>query len=201
MAESSFMSNSNSPGKDCHSLNVSMPGEVEMVEQGGEEGTEGGSSGGICGMQMHSDPLPELLLLLLEVTQTDGRPLPVGMFTARTVAQHVIDLTGQNPVEVDVMNDHDTIIQMEPETTIVHAAQALHNARLWDSQATKITCLLSSRQSMVNVVHERDHTRQRLQRLEVEIRRFQQEQESQEQMVELLQKFCSEVKKVEELRC
>ena len=72
MAESFFMSNSNSPSKDCHSLNVSMLGEVEMVEQGGEEGTEGGSSGRICGMQMHSDPLPEPLLLLLEVTQTDG---------------------------------------------------------------------------------------------------------------------------------
>ena len=38
--------------------------------------------------------------------------------------------------------------------------------------------------------------------MEVETRRFQQEQqESQEQMVELLQKFGSEVKKVEELKC
>ena len=90
------------------------------------------------------------------------------MFTAHTVAQHVIDLTGQNPVEVDVMNDRDVIIQMEPDTIIVHAAQALHNARLWDGQATEITCLLSSRQSVVNVVHERDHARQRLQRLEAE---------------------------------
>ena len=72
MAESSFMSNSNSPSKDCHLPNISILGEVEMVEQGGEEGTEGGSSGRICGMQVHSDPLPEQLLLLLEVTQTDG---------------------------------------------------------------------------------------------------------------------------------
>ena len=148
------MSNSNSPSKDCHSPNVSMRGEVEMVEQGGEEGAEGGSSGGICGMQAHSDPPPESLLLLLEVTQTDGRPLPVIMFTTHTVAQHVIDLKGQNPVEVDVMNDRDAIAQMEPETTVVHAAQALHNARLWDGQAAEITCLLSSRQSVVNVVHE-----------------------------------------------
>ena len=93
---------------------------------------------------MHSDPLPEPLLLLLEVTQTDGRPLPVRMFTARTVTQYVNNLTGQNPVEVDVMNDRDVIIQMEPDTTVVHAAQALHNARLWDGQATEITCLLSS---------------------------------------------------------
>ena len=202
MAESSFMSNSNSPSKDWHLPNVSMLGEVEMVEQGGEEGAEGGSSGGIYGIQMHSDPPPEPLLLLLEVTQTDGRPLPVRMFTAHTVAQHVIELTGQNPVEVDVMNDRDTIIQIEPETTIVHAAQALHNARLWDGQATEITCLLSSRQSVVNVVHEQDHARQQLQQLEAEICWFQQEQqESQDQMVELLQTFGSEVKKVEELRC
>ena len=82
------------------------------------------------------------------------------MFTAHTVMQHVINLTGQNPVEVDVMNDCDTIVQMEPDTTIVHASQALHNAKLWDGQATEITCLLSSRQSVVNIVHERDHARQ-----------------------------------------
>ena len=151
-------------------------------------------------MQVHSDPLLEPLLLLLEVTQTDGRPLPVGMFTACTVAQYVIELTGQNPVEVDVMNDCEVIIQMEPETTVVHAAQALHNARLWDDQAAEITCLLSSRQSVVNVVHERDHARQWLQRLEAETQQFeQQQQESRDQMVELLQKFGSKVKKVEEL--
>ena len=114
------------------------------------------------------------------------------MFTARRVAQHVIDLTGQTPVEVDVMNDCDVIIQMEPNTIVVHAAQELHNARLWDGQATEITCLLSSRQSMVNVVHEQDHARQRLQKLEAEMQKIQQEQqESQDQMVELLQKFGS----------
>ena len=82
------------------------------------------------------------------------------MFTACTIAQHVINLTGQNPVEVDVMNDPDAIVQMEPNTIIAHAGQALHNARLWDGQAAEITCLLSSRQSVVNVVHERDHARQ-----------------------------------------
>ena len=72
MAESFFMSNPNSPRKDCHSPNVSMLSEVEMVEQGGEEDAEGGSSRRICGMEMHSDPLLEPLLLLLEVTQTYG---------------------------------------------------------------------------------------------------------------------------------
>ena len=177
VAESFFMSNLDSPHRDCHSLNVSMLGEVEMVEQGGEGGTEGGSSGEICRMQMHSDPPPEPLLLLLGVTQTDGRPLPVRMFTVHTVVQHVINLTGQNPVEVDVMNDRDVIVQMESDTIVVHAAQALHNARLWDGQAAEITCLLSSRQSVVNVVHERDHARQQLQRLEAETQRFQQEQQ------------------------
>ena len=100
------------------------------------------------------------------------------------------------------MNDRNVIVQMEPETTIVHAAQALHNARLWDGQATKITCLLSSRQSVVNMVRERDRSRQWLQCLEAETWQFQQEQqESRDQMVELLQKFGSEVKKVEELQC
>ena len=109
-----------------------MLGEVDMGELGNEGGDETGSSRGLCRMQMHSDPPQELLLLLLEVTQMDGRPLPVGMFTARAVAQHVIDLTGQNPLEVDIMNDRDAVVQMEPKNLVVHVAQALHNARIWD---------------------------------------------------------------------
>ena len=194
------MSNPNSPSKGCHSPTVSMLGEVDMGESGNEGGDETGSPRGMCGMQMHADPPQEPLLLLLEVTQMDGQPLPVGMFTARAVAQRVIDLTGQNPVEVDIMNDHDAVVQMEPENLVVHVAQALHNARIWDGQTVEITCLLSSRQSVINVVHERNHMRQRMQRLEAEARRFQQEQqENREQMVELLQKFGTKVKKVEEL--
>ena len=80
------------------------------------------------------------------------------------------------------------------------SCKLLHNAQIWDGQTVEITCLLSSRQSVINVVHERDHARQRMQRLEAEARRFQQkQQENREQMVELLQKFGTEVKKVEEL--
>ena len=177
-----------------------MLGEVDMGESGNEGGDETGSPRGMCGMQMHSDPPQEPLLLLLEVTQMNGRPLPVGMFTVHAVAQCVIDLTGQNPVEVDIMNDRDAVVQMEPKNLVVHVAQALHNARIWDGQTVEITCLLSSRQSLINVVHEQDHARQRMQRLEAKAQRFQQEQqENQEQMVELLQKFGTEVKKVEEL--
>ena len=97
-----------------------MLGEVDMGELGNEGGDETGSPRGMCGMQMHSDAQQEPLLLLLEGTQMDGRPLPVGMFTARAVAQHVIDLKGQNPVEVDIMNDCDAVVQMEPKNLVVH---------------------------------------------------------------------------------
>ena len=52
------------------------------------------------------------------------------------------------------------------------------------------------------MVYEQDHAQQRLQWLEAETWQFQQEQqESRDQMLELLQKFGSEVKKVEELQC
>ena len=56
------------------------------------------------------------------------------MFTARAVAQRVIDLTGQKPVEVDIMNDRSAVVQMEPKNLVVHVAQALHNAQIWDEQ-------------------------------------------------------------------
>ena len=42
------------------------------------------------------------LVLLLKVTQLDGRPFPIGIFTACAVAQWIIDITGESPVDIDM---------------------------------------------------------------------------------------------------
>ena len=89
----------------------------------------GGES--VCGSQ-HLDEGSYPLLLLLSVVQADGHPMPVGTFTARVVVEQVSNITGSSPVIVDVMNDHEAIIELEPESMVVHMAQALQAAWAWD---------------------------------------------------------------------
>ena len=41
-----------------------------------------------------------------------------GSFTGRAVAEMIQKYTGSHPVEVEVMNDCDVIIQMEPTVSV-----------------------------------------------------------------------------------
>ena len=56
--------------------------------------------------------------LLLQVLQSNGQPFMTGSFTGRAVAEMVQKYKGSHPVEVEVMNDHDVIIQFEPTVSV-----------------------------------------------------------------------------------
>ena len=144
---------------------------------------------------------PEPLVLLIEATQVDGSSLPLGTFMVRSVAHQILRLTGRNPVDIEVINDCNAIVQMEPEAEVVPVAQALHTINKWEGFMAEIPCLMTSCKNMVGIIKEQDDSCHRLQQREQDKMKLQQEQkESQEQMVEILQKFGEEVKKVEEMR-
>ena len=44
-------------------------------------------------------------MLLLRVTQANGRPLPIGGFTSRAMTQMIHDIMGVIPKEVDILTD------------------------------------------------------------------------------------------------
>ena len=170
-------------------------------DNGREEDGEGNAvNGGSCCGQNGGETV-EPLLLLIQATQVNGQPLPIGSFTARTVATIIQHQTGYFPIDVDVMTDRDAIIEMEPDVRVGEVAQHLHGIREWDGQQADISCLLSTRGSVINVVHERENGRARLQQLEEEQKRVRDEQQHhQEQLEKFLMQFKEEVKKVEKLQ-
>ena len=115
-----------------------------------------------------------------------------------TIIQHQ---TGYLPIDVDVVTDRDAIIEMEPDVRVGEVTQHLHGIREWDGQQADISCLLSTRCSVINVVHERENGQARLQQLEEEQKRVRDEQQHhQEQLEKFLIQFKEEVKKVEKLQ-
>ena len=131
-----------------------------------------------------------------------------GSFTGRAVAKMVQKYAGSHPVEVEVMNDHDVIIQLELIVSVGKAARLLHGTHDWFSQVAWISCLLSTWESIENIVVDREEGRARLAELEKDQHRVQEEQERvrQEQaahtahLEEVLAHFGQEVQKVEDLQ-
>ena len=68
--------------------------------------------------------------------------------------QNIIELTGRNPIDIEVVTKQEAIVQMEPESAIVPVAQALHNLHVWDGCTTEITCLMSSHKHVQEVTYE-----------------------------------------------
>ena len=123
-------------------------------DNGCEQDGEGNAvNGGSCRRQNGGETV-EPLLLLIQATQVNGRPLPIGSFTARTVANIIQHQTGYLPIDVDVMTDRDAVIEMEPDVRVGEVAQHLHGIHEWDGQQADISCLLSTHCSVINVVHE-----------------------------------------------
>ena len=146
---------------------------------------------------MNLDPL----VLLIQVTQLDGKPFPVGMLTACIVARQILNLTGKNPIDIEVITGQGAIVQMHPESYVVPFAQALHNLHVWDGNATKISCLMSLWKHVQEIAYEHETFHHQSHKVDQETHKVQQEQQqSHDQMVDPLWKFGKEVKNVEELR-
>ena len=150
------MSFNTSPLDNRHLQGDSMLGEAEVTKPSEIQIAEEGHQVVGCGTAQNAMATLELLLLLVEAIQADGSPLTLRIFTARSVVHQIIGLTGRNPVDIDVMNDCNAIVQMEPEVGVVPVAQALHAKRKWEGLAAEITCLMSSCQNIVEVVKDRE---------------------------------------------
>ena len=76
----------------------------------GESGAD--HNGSLCSWRGGESIEP--LLLLIQATQVNGRPLPIDSFTAQAVVAMVQRHTGHHPVDMDVMSDWDAVIELEP---------------------------------------------------------------------------------------
>ena len=61
-------------------------------------------------------------VLLLRVTQSNGKPLPIGGFTWRAMSQMLHEVAGVDPKEVAIMNDQEVVMELEDETSMMEAS-------------------------------------------------------------------------------
>ena len=178
--------------------------QTEMLglnQNSGGNGGEGrtGPNGSAC--RRREREALEPLLLLVQVTQANGLPLPVSSFTANTMVSLVQKQTGHHPVEVEVVTDRDAIIELEPDVRVGEVAQLLHRTQEWDGHLAEVDCLMSTQRSVVNIVQDRENGQARLLQLEEEQRKVREEQrQHQEQLAKFLTQFQEEVQKVESLQ-
>ena len=68
------------------------------------------------------DKSSQQFALLLRVTQSNGRPLPVSGFTSQVMSQMFPEITGVVPREVLIMNDQEVVMEFKEGTPMIEVS-------------------------------------------------------------------------------
>ena len=97
---------------------------------------------------------PPALTILFKMLREDSRPLPVGSFTERSVARRVYNSTGVAVEQVTMITPTDALIEFAPGMLVVAIAQVLHQINEWEDIPVWVTCLMGSKNYIMQLCRE-----------------------------------------------
>ena len=112
------------------------------------------------------DKREQAFVLLLRVTQANGKPLPISGFTSRAMAQMLNKIAGVILREVVTLTDQEVVIELEIETPIIEVSRAVHGLYQWAGQSITVDSVVARRDSIKEIVKEREITREKQKELE-----------------------------------
>ena len=129
------------------------------------------------------------LTILFKMLREDGRPLPVGSFTERSVPRRVYNSTGVAVEWVTMVTPTDALIEFAPGTLLVAIAQVLHQINEWEDIPVWVTCLMGSKNYIMQLCRERAENEEQKRVWEAEAEKMREDQqEQQDKLSELIDK-------------
>ena len=90
------------------------------------------------------DKREQAFVLLLRVTWANGKPLPIGGFTNRAMAQ-MYEITGVTLRDMDILTDQEVVIELEMKTPIMEVSRAVHGLYQWAGQSITVDSIVARR--------------------------------------------------------
>ena len=113
------------------------------------------------------------LSMLLRVHQNNGRALPLGSFTERKISQVIHGATGVAPTALTLLGPDEVLLEFEKEASVVQVGIAVHALADWDDLKVRTHCVMASRNSLIDICHERARNEREKQELREEKARYQ----------------------------
>ena len=84
-------------------------------------------------------------VLLLRVTQSNGKPLPIGGFADRVMSQMLYEVAGVVSKEVVIMNDQEVVMDLEEETSMMEVLRVIYGLFHWGGQSISVDSLVAKK--------------------------------------------------------
>ena len=101
-----------------------------------------------------TDPKDQIFVLLLRVTQANGRPLPIWGFTSRAMTQMIHEIMGVILREVVILTDQEVVFKIEEESSIIEASKAIQGLFHWGGQSITIDSVVATENSISKIIKE-----------------------------------------------
>ena len=102
----------------------------------------------------HTDPKDRLFVLLLRVTQANGRPLPSGGFTSRAMTQMIHDIMGVIPKEVVILTDQEIVFKIEDQSSIIEVFRTIQGLFHWGGQSIMVDSVVATQDLITKIIKE-----------------------------------------------
>ena len=102
----------------------------------------------------HPDLRDQQFVLLLRVTQANGRLMPIGGFTSRAMIQMICDITGVIPKEADILTDQEIVIEIEDQSSIVEVSRVIQGLFHWAGQAITVDSVVATQDLITKIIRK-----------------------------------------------
>ena len=107
-------------------------------------------------------------MLLLRVTQANGRLLLVEGFTSRAMVQMICDVMGVILKEVKILTDQEVIVDVEDQSSILEVSRVIQGLFHWGGQTVTVDSVVATQDSITEIVKEQEVQREKQRELEQE---------------------------------
>ena len=114
----------------------------------------------------HTDPKDRPFVFLLSVTQANGRPLPIGGFTSRAMAQMIHDIMGVIPKEVDILTDQEVVFEIEDQYSIIEVSRMIQGLFHWGGQSIMVDSVVATQDLITEIMKEWEVQREKPKKME-----------------------------------
>ena len=88
------------------------------------------------------------------MTQTNGRPLPIGEFTSRAMTQMIYEIIGVIPREVVILMDQEVVFEIGDESSIIEVSKAVQGLCHWVDQSITVDSIVATQDSITEIIKE-----------------------------------------------
>ena len=108
----------------------------------------------------------QLFMLLLRVTQVNGKPLPIGGFTSSAMTQMIHDIVGVIPGEIDILTYQEVVLEIEDQSSIIEVSRVIQGLFHWGGQSITVDSIVATQDSITEIIKGQEIQREKQKELE-----------------------------------